>query len=117
MPRNLLFVASVAGLAAISSAVPVPVSTRPLDARLADLKVDLETLEKDLQMEAPALFSLREGYVKSGWSSTDKYTTWAAIGILERMIDRATGDPYQSQSPGTMNGPSPSSPSTDNGGY
>jgi len=48
----------------------------------------------DQEVETPELVSNRDGFVKSNWSSTDKYTTWAAIGVLERMIDRATGDPY-----------------------
>jgi len=55
----------------------------------------------DLEYETPQLTSNRDGYVKSNWTSTDKYTTWAAIGILERMIDRAVADPYQRNADGT----------------
>jgi len=63
-----------------------------LDAYM-ELEEDNQKLT-DKEVETPELVSDRDGFVKSNWSSTDKYTTWAAIGILERMIDRATGDPY-----------------------
>lgn len=63
-----------------------------LDAYMS-LEEDNQKLT-DQEVEQPELQQDRDGYVKSNWSSTDKYTTWAAIGILERMIDRATADPY-----------------------